>query len=56
MEYFTSIFVLGLMVSLLVAKGIFAAQNFAQDELMRQDLEKVVTKVPDAIGPSSDVG
>ena len=36
MEYLITIFVLGLMVSLLVLKGIVAAQDFAVEELKRE--------------------
>lgn len=35
MEYLITIFFLGLMISLLVAKGIYAADGFAKEELKR---------------------
>ena len=40
MEYVISIFFLGLMVTLLVGKGLLAAQDFAKQELERQATEK----------------
>ena len=46
MEYVISIFVLGLMVSLLVAKGIVAAQDFATDELKRQQEKAEALNAP----------
>ena len=47
MEYAISVFILGLMVTALVAKGLFAAQEFTQEELRRHYAEKVVEKNPD---------
>ncbi len=44
MEYVIPIFFLGLMVTLLVGKGLLAAQDFAKQELERQDQEKVGVK------------
>ncbi|MEP6668941.1 MAG: hypothetical protein ABJF10_07310 [Chthoniobacter sp.] len=40
MEYVTSIFIIGLMVSLLVAKGVMMAQEFTAEELERMEREK----------------
>ena len=40
MEYAITVFILGLMVTALVAKGLFAAQELATKELQRQDEEK----------------
>lgn len=40
MEYVISIFFLGLMVTLLVGKGLLAAQDFAKQELERQAEER----------------
>ena len=39
MEYAITVFILGLMVTALVAKGLFAAQDLAE-ESQRQDEEK----------------
>jgi len=41
MEYVVTIFVLGLMVSLLVAKGIMMAQEFTAEELERMERERL---------------
>ncbi len=46
MEYAISVFFLGLMVTALVAKGLFAAQDFAKEELQRKDSEEPVGKIP----------
>ena len=35
MEYLITIFFLGLMISLLIAKGIYAADGFTKEELKR---------------------
>ena len=44
MEYIVAIFFLGLIVSLLVIKGIYAADVFAKEELKRiQTQEQVDT-------------
>ena len=40
MEYAVTIFILGLMVSFLVAKGVMMAQEFTASELERMDGEK----------------
>ena len=40
MEYIISIFFLGLMVTLLVGKGLLAAQDFAKQELERDAAER----------------
>ena len=40
MEYAISVFIFGLMVTALVAKGLFLAQDFAKEELQRQDEAK----------------
>jgi len=37
MEYVIAIFFLGLMVSLIVAKGVLQAQDFAKTEWEQQD-------------------
>jgi len=37
MEYVVTIFILGLMVSLLVAKGVMMAQEFTAEELERME-------------------
>ena len=42
MEYAISVFILGLMVTALVGKGVLGAQDFAREELKRQDGEKTV--------------
>lgn len=42
MEYVISIFFLGVMVTLLVGKGLLAAQDFAKQELERQVAEQGV--------------
>ena len=47
MEYAISVFILGLMVTALVAKGVLAAQDFAKEELKRQDAEKRAETCPD---------
>ncbi len=41
MEYAVTIFILGLMVSFLVAKGVMMAQEFTAQELERMDGEKL---------------
>ena len=41
MEYVVTIFILGLMVSLLVAKGVMMAQEFTAEELERMDRERL---------------
>lgn len=41
MEYVVTIFVLGLMVSLLVAKGVMMAQEHTAEELERMEGEKL---------------
>ena len=41
MEYVFAIFFLGLMVSLLVAKGVMMAQEFTAEELERIEREKL---------------
>lgn len=46
MEYAISVFVLGLMVTALVAKGLFLAQDFAKEELQRQDEDQRPGKNP----------
>ena len=45
MEYAISVFILGLMVTALVAKGLFAAQDFAKEELKRLDADQAIGKV-----------
>lgn len=40
MEYAISVFILGLMVTALVGKGLLGAHDFAQEELKRQEEEK----------------
>lgn len=39
MEYLITIFFLGLMISLLVAKGIYAADGFTKEELKRMQTQ-----------------
>lgn len=41
MEYIYAIFIIGLMVSLLVAKGVWMAQDFTAEELERMEREKL---------------
>lgn len=47
MEYAITVFFLGLMVSALVAKGIMQANDYANEELKRQDAEKRSEKSPE---------
>lgn len=44
MEYVVTIFVLGLMVSLLVAKGVMMAHEFTTEELERMEREKLASE------------
>jgi hypothetical protein len=46
MEYLVTIFFLGLMISLLVAKGIYAAESFTKEELKQI---KTQDRVDDAL-------
>ncbi len=39
MEYLFTIFFLGLMISVLVAKGIYAADSFTKEELKRSQTQ-----------------
>jgi len=41
MEYVITIFILGLMVSLLVAKGVMMAHEYTAEELERMKNEKL---------------
>lgn len=41
MEYIVTIFILGLMVSLLVAKGVMMAHELTTEELERMETEKL---------------
>jgi len=44
MEYVITIFFLGLMVSLLVAKGVMMAHEYTAEELERMEKEKLPTE------------
>ncbi len=37
MEYAISVFIMGLMVTALVAKGLFLARDYEREELQRQN-------------------
>lgn len=47
MEYAIAVFLLGLTVTGLVAKGLFGAQEFLNEELQRQEENTKPKKRPD---------